>query len=284
MKTKLILIEGNPGSGKTTTAGTLSQFLSDKGIEHVLYLEGDLNHPADFESVACLTEQEYSELLKKYTDHSSFLQTITEIKDSFYFIPYAKYKLEYTDSFPDALYDMLESFDVYKLPIDRYAQVILNRWKYFSEEVEKQNKVFIFECAFLQNPINTFLARDDRAKSEIIAYLSQLAKTIEKLEPIILYYHQDNVKETLDRVVKTRSKEWLDFVTWYWTGQEYGKNRGLKGYEGVISYLQDKKQLDLKILKTININHLLLDNSSYDWEQRMLEIQNYLENKLSVTI
>jgi Cdc6-like AAA superfamily ATPase len=284
MNTKLILIEGNPGSGKTTTAGNLSKYLSEKGMEHVVYLEGDLHHPADFESVACFTEQEYSELLKKYSDDLSLLQSITVFKEGYYFIPYAKSKLEYKDSFPEALYVELEGYDVYKIPVERYGEVILNRWRHFSEEAEKQDKIYIFECAFLQNPINTFLARDDRPKSEIIDYFSQLANTIEKLNPLILYYYQDNVKETLDRVVNTRSKEWLDFVTWYWTGQEYGKNRGLKGYEGVVSYLQDKKQLDLDILKTIPIQHLLLDNSSYDWEQRLVEIHHYLENKLGETV
>jgi Cdc6-like AAA superfamily ATPase len=284
MKSKLILIEGNPGSGKTTTAGNLSKFLSEKEMEYAVFLEGDLNHPADFESVACMDEQEYSEMLKKFADYITLLQSITEIKDSYYFIPYAKAKLEYKDSFPDLLYEELENYDVYKIPVERYAEVLLNRWKEFCEEAQKQDKVYIFECAFLQNPINTFLARDDRPKSEIIQFLTQLDKTIERLNPIILYYYQDNVKETLDRVVKTRSKEWLDFVTWYWTGQEYGKNRGLKGYEGVVSYLEEKKELDLEILQTIPIRHLLLDNSSYDWEQRLVEIHHYLEDKMGEKI
>jgi thymidylate kinase len=58
MNTKLIVVEGIPGSGKTTTANFIKELLDERNISNQLFLEGDLNHPADFESVACLDETE----------------------------------------------------------------------------------------------------------------------------------------------------------------------------------------------------------------------------------
>jgi thymidylate kinase len=52
MNTKLILIEGLPGSGKSTTAGMAAEILKQKGIETNLFLEGNLDHPADYDGVA----------------------------------------------------------------------------------------------------------------------------------------------------------------------------------------------------------------------------------------
>ena len=53
MTTKLILVEGLPGSGKTTTAVFVADWLKEHGMETAVFLEGSLDHPADFESVAC---------------------------------------------------------------------------------------------------------------------------------------------------------------------------------------------------------------------------------------
>ncbi|MFW6306208.1 MAG: hypothetical protein ACOC1N_02345 [Bacillota bacterium] len=46
MKHKLIIIEGVPGVGKTTTVSLIKENL-DNNITSNLFMEGDLNHPAD---------------------------------------------------------------------------------------------------------------------------------------------------------------------------------------------------------------------------------------------
>lgn len=44
MKSKLILFEGIPGSGKTTAALNAQEWLTRAGLPPALYLEGDLDH------------------------------------------------------------------------------------------------------------------------------------------------------------------------------------------------------------------------------------------------
>lgn len=60
MATKLFLIEGLPGSGKTTTAELLKCLLKEKQVDARLHIEGDVYHPADYESVAYLTNDEWT--------------------------------------------------------------------------------------------------------------------------------------------------------------------------------------------------------------------------------
>ncbi|WP_231124557.1 hypothetical protein [Paenibacillus polymyxa] len=48
-----------------------------------------------------------------------------------------------------------------------------------------------------------------------------------------------------------RSPEWLDFVIWYHTEQDYGKNKGLHGYEGYIQFLEHRRELELRIIEQL---------------------------------
>ena len=64
--TKLILIEGIPGSGKTSAARFICNWLESHGRRPRLFLEGDWQHPADFESVACLDDAEYARLRAQF--------------------------------------------------------------------------------------------------------------------------------------------------------------------------------------------------------------------------
>lgn len=52
MGAKLIIVEGLPGSGKSTTAQIIYDILKEKGISTEFYCEGNYNHPADFDGVA----------------------------------------------------------------------------------------------------------------------------------------------------------------------------------------------------------------------------------------
>jgi uridine kinase len=56
MKNKLILVEGIPGSGKSTAVANLQKFLENKDTPSRFWHEGDFDHPADFEGVARLSK------------------------------------------------------------------------------------------------------------------------------------------------------------------------------------------------------------------------------------
>jgi len=44
MRTKLVIVEGLPGSGKTTTASAIHEVLTNNYISSELFLEGNLDH------------------------------------------------------------------------------------------------------------------------------------------------------------------------------------------------------------------------------------------------
>jgi Cdc6-like AAA superfamily ATPase len=254
---KVYIVEGIPGSGKTTTANWLAQKLSDQGKDVNLFLEGNPNHPADFESVACLTDQQLNVLEQDFSD----IRNLVEIKGNWSFIPYASLADK-----NDELFKVLQKFDVYERSVEDFCEVTMMKWQEFAENAEANEKVYVLECCFLQNPFTFLLAKHNESQEFIFNHIEKIAKVIAKLDPVILYFEQDNMKESLDRVRKERSKEWFEFLTWYYTEQAFGQARGLERESGVLQFLEERKKLEKEILSQLPLKSILLNNSQFNWD------------------
>jgi len=68
MNARLILVEGLPGFGKSTTAKLIHEILAEENIQAELFLEGNLDHPADYDGVSCFDEKEFDRLLETSGD------------------------------------------------------------------------------------------------------------------------------------------------------------------------------------------------------------------------
>jgi DNA polymerase III delta prime subunit len=256
---KLYIFEGIPGSGKTTSASWLSELLmKEQGSEVLLYLEGNPKHPADFESVACLTDSNYQKILKMFP----VIDSLVERKGNWFFIPYGQ--LEEKD--PE-LVSELRKFDVYELPVEDFCEVTLLKWKEFVQKAVTEEKIYVFECCFLQNPFTYLLAKHNISTEVIFKHITKLAESIAELNPIIYYFEQDDIEESINRVRKERPIEWFEFLTWYYTGQEYGRARGISGESGVLHFLEDRKRLEKEVLANIPVKSVVINNSQFDWDR-----------------
>lgn len=134
MKTKLIMVEGLPGFGKSTTSRMIYDILTERNIEARLVLEGDIDHPVDYEGTACVTEEEFGQLLQAAGTLKEVLIERAAPKGRWKPLPYQKLKNEYGTSFPDDLYHSLSKQDVYELPLDLNRRLITERWEAFAEQ------------------------------------------------------------------------------------------------------------------------------------------------------
>lgn len=275
--TKLIIVEGIPGSGKTSTAKYVKDLLDREGIRSELFSEGNLDHPADFESMACFTEEEYKELIEKYNDYSKVIKENTENKESDYFLCYGKLRNNKGNELPDELFHDIMKFDVCDgLSLNRYKELTLKRWRDFAEKANKGDIVYIFECCFIQNPAVIMLARHYTNNTEIINHVLNIESIVKKLNPQLLYFYQSSVRETISRVAEQRDKWWINFVIDYVCNQTYGKTLGLKGFDGAVKFFEDRREIELDVFKQLSIEKVMLDNTEYNWENRYKEIEQFL--------
>jgi hypothetical protein len=255
MRTKLILVEGTWGSGKTTTARYIKELLDQRNMNSLLFTEGTLNHPVDPEHVACYTPVEYGHLLQTFQESSELLKSMTFISNGNYFIPYLKMKLEHGEGMTDSLFNYLKSFDVYdgNLSVEKHCEVIMNFWTEFAKRQLQREEIMILECCFLQNPVIALLARYHAEKDQIIQHVMRLANVIKELRPVVVYLHPKSIAKTLDRAINERSDEWLEAVQNYCLGQGYGENREVQGISGLVQFLEERDSIEQEILKRANL-------------------------------
>jgi hypothetical protein len=152
-KTRLILLEGVPGSGKSTAGVFLQSHLEKAGIPVRFWREGDFDNPADFEGVACLNPAQYRNLIARHPEFGTLLAEQLTVQGDDYLIKYRKLQSLYPEQIPSKLILELSGYDVYDgLSLQDYCRLALQRWQDFRTFTVQSNEITILECCFLQNP------------------------------------------------------------------------------------------------------------------------------------
>jgi hypothetical protein len=280
MRTKLILVEGLPGSGKSTTAQVVYDILKDKGVRAELFSEGNPNHPADYEGAAYFTEKEFDSLQKAHPGSMDLLDKLRVGYKSGHLIFYKKAMQEQDVHLGDELLKDIFKNDIYELPLDIHMELISDRWCEFAKQQESDDKVIVFECCFIQNPITVTMIRNNSQKDVSISYVQRLAGIVKPLEPVLLYVEQGDIKKSFTKAISERPKEWFEGFTNYYTKQGYGLDNNLSGLDGVIEVMEAKAELEREILSSLEINKYLVDNSSFDASEHKDKVRDIIEKYL----
>lgn len=281
MKNRLILVEGIPGSGKSTIADKIRNYIQDKGIKAILFSEGDA-HPADMAWNACFSMDEYKELLKNNPEYVDVIKKNTQLEDDYAIVAYTKLGLTPQEN---ELMKYFEDHEVYnaRVNLDTFKKLHFKRWQNFCKNTD-DNSVVIFECSYLQNHINELLGYYEKDVEFIIDYMINLIKTVENLNPKLIYLTQPSVHETIDRVAKERVstdkakwEDWIDLVIRYIENCPYGKNHDLKGFEGTIEFFDIRKKIELDVIDKLSIDKAIIHNDDYNWDEVFNKVISELE-------
>ncbi|MBD3922591.1 hypothetical protein H8B09_27945 [Paenibacillus sp. PR3] len=265
MRPNLILIEGLPGSGKSTTAQLVHEIMKELNIHSQLILEGNLDHPADYDGVAYFNKVEYDELLNALD--RSFRDLVNErtirLGDNC-FLEYRKLFNELGSVVPDDLRQACASKDIYELSLGQNRKLIVDRWKQFAERAVLGSDTYIFECCFIQNPVTMGMIKYGADEEDVVSYVLELASAAEKLNPLLIYVDQNDLDHSFRKAVDERPQEWSEGFIDYYTNQGYGKRQGYEGLEGTIHVLNARSELEQIIFNRLSIAKMKVNNSSFD--------------------
>ena len=271
----VVFIDGIPGSGKTTLAKKLYDYLRSINKKVELYQEGDL-HPIDLAWCAILKENEYQNLTSKYQKYLNQINdNMRKVKDN-YIIAYTKIRVEDEDS---KLYDDFSKYEIYRTNnLKTFKEAHIDLWTNFNDSFDKDT-IYIFECVFLQNHINELILKHNLSDDKIITYFKDLEQTIKDTNPLMIYLDPTDVDYTVNRVIKERKtdkpeiyKDWIDLVIEYFNNTKYGKQKGYNTLSGVMRYFKDRINLEKEVLKNLNISNISI-NVKDDYDQVFEEIK-----------
>lgn len=227
--TRLYIVEGLPCSGKSSTARFIADMLTAQG-KTVRYVdEGTGNHPADYEFHA-------------YMDGKVIpLNTVPPEKLDAYL--------------PCKIYD--------GLPWAVEAPLMLDKWRQFVQEAE-DDAIYLFNCVLLQNPMCETMMRFNMGETESAAHIRAIAEIIAPMEPTIIYLHNDDIEGSVCRAAAERPG-WLDAIIPYHVDGGYGKAIGASGFDGYIACLRERQLREERILRSLPVKSITLDNPQRDW-------------------
>ena len=275
----LILIEGIPGAGKTTTSKFVQQELIKRGIDAVSYQEGDL-HPADLSWQSILPIDEYHKLLTEFPNHFDVLEKYTLVEDKQAITAYNRLGINPKSD----LYQKLWQNDIYikNVDLDTFKQEHLKRWKRFSADADI-NKVYIFECALLQNHITELMLKYEVDGTVIIEYLQEFFDSIISLSPTIIYLAPVSVENAIMHVAAERTTEdpkrshnWINRVVKEISESNYGIRNNIKNITGCINYFNHRQQIELELLRNVNIECHVITHNGEEWKHVKEQVRNYL--------
>lgn len=280
MKNRLILIEGIPGSGKTTISKKIKDYLEDKGLKVKLFTEGEA-HPADMAWTAYVPQIEYERLLCDNLEYAEIIKVNTEFQEDYAFVAYTRLGIMQNQN------ELMKYFAAHEVCDGRvgfevFKELHFKRWKKFGECADDKI-IYIFECAYLQNHVNELMGFHSNDIKSISNYMLKLIATVINLKPKLIYLNQPNVKETIERVSKVRIspdksklKDWIDLVIDYVEKSPYGQENQLKGFEGVVKFFQARKEIEFEVMERLPIDKIVIDNPKYDWDEVFEKVEEEL--------
>ncbi len=267
---KLNLIEGIPGSGKTTMSKLLYQTLKNEGIKVKHFNEGS-SHPADLSWQSILDDNKYKELLLKYPEYVNQIKTNTVIEDGLAITAYTLLDIDRNSD----LYKYLQAHEIYSINADlkTFKQAHLLRWKKFVKNADK-NTVYIFECVLLQNHITQLMLEYQVSEKQIESYINEFLDIVKSMSPIIHYLAPKSVELAIRHVAEQRRPEnqdrksiWIDRVIEDVSKTPYGIKYDVKNIEGFIDFTSKRQTIEKNILKNLNSEINVIEHKGSEWKE-----------------
>ena len=253
---RLILLEGLPGTGKTTNSYRIFEQL-DRNGRNVLWLhEVSQPHPVLFFSEFCLTKEEYRLFTEKYPEAAEMLDSIAEVRATTVGIDYLTAARRMPGQENTAWYQELLQYDAMGFPLERYEPAAFEKWEAFVNTALQNNTIYISDSSIFQYQIFTYLLNGAEYPG-LAKFVHSIMDLLKPLHPALIYLYREKTEDSIAFIEKQRGIKDLESTWQRDKGKPYYRNKQqdvtaffdfLKDYADCASGLYDESDCDkLKI-------------------------------------
>ncbi len=237
-----IFIEGIQGTGKTTLLRELEQNLPT----YKVFYEGKLS-PVELAWCSYLTFDEYDKICDKYIEIKEEIEFNTLTEGDYKVVSYTKILTDY-----EGFHRHLEVFTIYhgNKCFEEFKSIILKRYINFNTVGN------IFESSFFQYCITTMMLFYEKSEEEILEFYKEVFDILKEKNFKLIYIDTEDVSETIrtiksERVDNHCNELWFPSLVRYVESSPLGLKRGYTGFNGVVTHLEKRKQLEIRIISEI---------------------------------
>lgn len=253
---RLLLVEGIPGSGKTTTARWAQRSLAARGLRVALYCEGD-PQPADLAWQWWFSPAEFEAACQRFPSAGAELRRCAWAGRAGVAVAYTKVDPERcAGQWADVEAEMADR-EPYNgmLPPAAFVDLLTARWAEFGASASSPDApdVVIFDGAFLQDTLVELVLFADRDATAITADLRRLAEAVADWRPLLIRLVPDDPEAAVDAVARERvdadaTEVWRDAVEAYVADTPWARARGLSAPGALLAYLTARQHVEAEVL------------------------------------
>ncbi len=248
---RLILIEGLPGTGKTTISQWLFDLLQSKGESFTLLFEDDKRIACNFYYIAGVPKDIF---YNSFSDKITSFDSINKKTENFVYCRIDKAPKDIRQEL--SRWDIGDEFNK-ELSLQEYIECTLEWWEnWVNDNTEQQ---IIMDSAFMQCPINEMIFRK-ATNAQIKSYISVIADLLKPFSPVCIYLRRSSAIESIEFAKAAKGPIW-----------SAGINR-LKEM-GCADLFERRFDIEFEMLSTMK--HIVCEINGSDWSLAKDQIQNF---------
>ena len=271
---RLILLEGLPGTGKTTNAYRLFEQLVRNGRDVRWLHEVSQPHPTLFFSESCLTKAEYSLFLEQYPDAAEMLNGIAEVRATTVGIDYLTAARSMPGQENSAWYQALLRYDAMDFPLERYEPMALEKWEAFVNEALQNDTVYILDSGIFQYQIFTYLL-NGAAYPRLAGFVRRVMKMLKSLRPALIYLYRENTEDAIAFMEEQRGIKDLESTWERDKGRPYYRNKQ-QDVTAFFDFLKDYADCASRLYDEADCDKLKIEITAQEWSLYEADMLRFL--------
>ncbi len=265
MRNRLILLEGLPGTGKSTNSYKLYEQLIRNGKRVHWLHEVSQPHPVLFFTESCMTKEEFRNFKAKYPEVSELLDEVAEVRKTTVGIDQEAVSRRVKDAGVQAWYQELLQYDAFPSALDRYELQASEKWEAFAKKAaEEEDTIYLLDSSLFQYQIFTYLLKAV-SYEKLEVFVRKIGEYIKPLNPLLIYLYRENTEDSIAFVKQQRGEQ--DLVSTWERDREkpYYQNKQ-KDVTAYYDFLKDYAAYAEGLFETLKFDKRKIEISKNNWK------------------